>query len=483
MLAKECSSSVLGLDDERSFISETTANISVNFDFDTFMLATKVYQRAGKSHLKQAIRAGHRDRDRDTKASSTESPAAKTKISRVVSLAEQLKKDNAVGAKQNFLFPSLSGDTFQQEIRPRNSSRLMDWWKDSSQRRDITVLSTIPSRVAVGFGPPEYQPKKVLVLGTSESGKSTLLQALCLSNIYEGGYSKETRSLFSETIWSNVVQSTRVVLTVMKDLELKLENPGRNESHAQTIFMLPPRYLGSSPPPEAFQAINSLWRDDGFQAAFRRRYEYQLNDNFDHFATSLERIMSPDYIPTDEDISRSRTRTTGIAETKLLHHTIEYSIFDVGGTRSEREKRWIQVFDNVDVIVFTIDVRSYANVLVEHESTNCMREQMTLFYYIVNSRWFTNSHFLVVFTKMDCLEDCLRTHDVDHYFRGYAQDASIGPVESYMQYIESRFMNLIKSDMIREKIKMIRADLVHDIRTQGLEIWDTLDDMVRSEDG
>jgi hypothetical protein len=67
MRAKDCSSSIFGLndtsssifgpDDTHSAISETTANISVMFDFDTLILASKIYQQAERSHLRQAIRA------------------------------------------------------------------------------------------------------------------------------------------------------------------------------------------------------------------------------------------------------------------------------------------------------------------------------------------------------------------------------------------------------------------------------------------
>jgi hypothetical protein len=66
MRAKDCSSSIFGLndtsssifgpDDTHSAISETTANISVMFDFDTLILASKIYQQAERSHLRQMSR-------------------------------------------------------------------------------------------------------------------------------------------------------------------------------------------------------------------------------------------------------------------------------------------------------------------------------------------------------------------------------------------------------------------------------------------
>jgi len=39
-------------------------------------------------------------------------------------------------------------------------------------------------------------------------------------------------------------------------------------------------------------------------------------------------------------------------------------MFDVGGQRSER-KKWIHVFDNVQVVLFLVAISGYDHVLVE----------------------------------------------------------------------------------------------------------------------
>lgn len=41
-----------------------------------------------------------------------------------------------------------------------------------------------------------------------------------------------------------------------------------------------------------------------------------------------------------------------------------YRMFDVGGQRSER-KKWIHVFDNVQVVLFLVAISGYDHVLVE----------------------------------------------------------------------------------------------------------------------
>lgn len=112
--------------------------------------------------------------------------------------------------------------------------------------------------------------------GAGESGKSTILKQMKL--IHEGGYSRDERESFKEIIYSNTVQSMRVILEAMESLELPLDNQ-QAEYHVQTIFMQPPQIEGDSLPPEVGAAIKELWRDEGVQECFKRSREYQLNDS------------------------------------------------------------------------------------------------------------------------------------------------------------------------------------------------------------
>lgn len=112
--------------------------------------------------------------------------------------------------------------------------------------------------------------------GAGESGKSTILKQMKL--IHEGGYSRDERESFKEIIFSNTVQSMRVILEAMESLELPLDDQ-RAEYHVQTIFMQPQQIEGDNLPPEVGSAIEALWKDAGVQACFKRSREYQLNDS------------------------------------------------------------------------------------------------------------------------------------------------------------------------------------------------------------
>jgi len=120
--------------------------------------------------------------------------------------------------------------------------------------------------------------------------------------------------------------------------------------------------------------------------------------------SSVQRIGDPYYIPSDRDILLYRVETTGITETTfpLPAAVGKHNMYDVGGTRSGR-KKWIHAFDTADAVIFTVDIGSYNQLLVEDETVNRMQKALTLFDSIANSRWFTTTLMTLFFTKCDKL--------------------------------------------------------------------------------
>lgn len=85
------------------------------------------------------------------------------------------------------------------------------------------------------------------------------------------------------------------------------------------------------------------------------------------YFNSIDRMAHLHYLPSDQDILRSRVKTTGITETTFLVGDLTYKIFDVGGQRSER-KKWIHCFENVTALVFLVSLSEYDQMLYEDES-------------------------------------------------------------------------------------------------------------------
>jgi guanine nucleotide-binding protein G(i) subunit alpha len=96
--------------------------------------------------------------------------------------------------------------------------------------------------------------------------------------IHGPGYSNEEREAFKEIIYSNTIQSMRVILEAMKTMTININNSANNR-HSEVIFALPAQVETDVFPPEAHDAIVELWQDKGVKECYGRKTEYQLNDS------------------------------------------------------------------------------------------------------------------------------------------------------------------------------------------------------------
>jgi hypothetical protein len=64
-----------------------------------------------------------------------------------------------------------------------------------------------------------------------------------------------------------------------------------------------------------------------------------------------------------------------------------YKIVDVGGQRSERRK-WVNVFSDVNAILFVVSLSGYDECLLEDRDANQMRESMVVFSQLVGNPLF-----------------------------------------------------------------------------------------------
>lgn len=159
--------------------------------------------------------------------------------------------------------------------------------------------------------------------------------------------------------------SSRAILEALPHLGIQLSP--QNDARRSVILSLPGQIEGEVLPRDVSDAVRGLWKDPGVKEAVSRSREFQLNDSAVYYFNSIDRMSSPGYTPTDQDILRSRVKTTGITETTFKVGELTYKLFDVGGQRSER-KKWIHCFENVTALVFLVSLSEYDQMLYEDES-------------------------------------------------------------------------------------------------------------------
>ncbi|KAK0443968.1 heterotrimeric G-protein alpha subunit, GPA3-like protein [Desarmillaria tabescens] len=228
---------------------------------------------------------------------------------------------------------------------------------------------------------------KILLLGSGESGKSTIVKQMKI--IHQGGFTTEERDSYRGTIYKNVLDSAQAIALMMRKIGIQYANES-NQREPMTSFrpISPMPYTSSAKTPPIPQLLDEHSSD------------FYLMDSAFYFFTEVLRIGAPGYTPTETDILRARATTTAITETRFTMGQLQIHMFDVGGQRSERRK-WIHCFESVTSIIFCTAISEYDQVLLEDKKQNRMAESLVLFESVINSRWFLRTSIVLFLNKSD----------------------------------------------------------------------------------
>nr|XP_040564710.1 G protein alpha q subunit isoform X6 [Lepeophtheirus salmonis] len=252
---------------------------------------------------------------------------------------------------------------------------------------------------------------KLLLLGTGESGKSTFIKQMRI--IHGSGYSDEDKRGFIKLVFQNIFMAMQSMIRAMDMLKIQYQDSSSAEK-ADLVRAVDFETVTTFESPYV-EAIKDLWDDSGISECYDRRREYQLTDSAKYFITDADRIADPEYLPSEQDILRSRVPTTGIIEYPFDLDGIVFRMVDVGGQRSERRK-WIHCFENVTSIIFLVALSEYDQILFESDNENRMEESKALFKTIITYPWFQHSSVILFLNKKDLLEEkIMYSHLVDYF--------------------------------------------------------------------
>ncbi|KAF9186285.1 Guanine nucleotide-binding protein alpha-2 subunit [Haplosporangium sp. Z 767] len=270
---------------------------------------------------------------------------------------------------------------------------------------------------------------KILLLGSGESGKSTIVKQMKV--IHQGGYSREELAAFRLNIYRNLIESAQCLVLAMEKLRLEPSNP-ENRTMADRILdyrvEADPYFTLSI---EIVNAIDSLYHDPVAIMCMERSSEFYIMDSAPYFFSQVRRIGTDDYTPNVQDVLRARSKTTGISETRFLMGQLSIHMFDVGGQRSER-KKWIHCFEAVTSIIFCVALSEYDQVLLEESGQNRMAESLVLFESVINSRWFLRTSIILFMNKIDLFTAKLPKVPLEKYFTDYTGGPDIGKAAKYI---------------------------------------------------
>ena len=79
--------------------------------------------------------------------------------------------------------------------------------------------------------------------------------------------------------------------------------------------------------PQLGDLVAKLWAHESIQKLFKRRSEFQLNDSAEFYFTEVARLSAEGYLPTTDDVLRSRVRTTGIVQSDFAIKGVNISMY------------------------------------------------------------------------------------------------------------------------------------------------------------
>eukprot|EP00299_Pterocystis_sp_00344_P014420 c7142_g1_i1.p1 GENE.c7142_g1_i1~~c7142_g1_i1.p1 ORF type:complete len:346 (+),score=74.56 c7142_g1_i1:43-1080(+) len=272
---------------------------------------------------------------------------------------------------------------------------------------------------------------KLLLLGAGESGKSTIFKQMKI--IHQKGYTPEERQSFRAIVHSNTIQSLKILIEACETFELDLSQ------FAVTVERVNNLPLNALLTTQLGAEMLQLWKSDVIQQCYLRAAEFQLPDSACYYLNDLNRISQPDFVPNEQDVLRTRVRTTGIVEMCWTMGKVTFKMFDVGGQRNERRK-WIHCFDNVTAVIFVAALSEYDQMLFEDETQNRMMEALNLFDQICNSRWFCETAMILFLNKHDLFQQKIKAVNLNVCFSDYT--GPLGQEQPALGFIAEKFKQL-----------------------------------------
>lgn len=285
---------------------------------------------------------------------------------------------------------------------------------------------------------------KVLLLGSGDSGKSTILKQMRL--IHSVPFNTQEVESYRQLVFSNITHGLKYLLDAMEDMNLEVSD--ENISHVRLVEDAQDLRDSQPFPIEYHEPLQKLWEDPNVQKCWDRGNEAAIPENLAYFFADLNRLFDPSYQPTEQDIVHTRARTIGITETRFQLREHEMLMVDVGGQKSERRK-WIHCFQDVTSILFLVSLSGYDQCLIEDKDANQMQDAMTIWDSICHSQWFKSTSIILFLNKHDLFLNKIRYSDIKNYFPDY--DGEPGDAVVGCDYFKKRFARLAQKANQKER--------------------------------
>jgi len=273
----------------------------------------------------------------------------------------------------------------------------------------------------------------LLLLGPGGSGKSTVVKQIKILTC--DGFTPQEKEFYKHLCCKNIIENMKELLAINKllDIELSPETQvvaARFLEWTEGLSKIEWDTLGV--PPDVVADVRTLWADPVLHLTTMPRAEQlHIGVSASYFFNAVDRITEKDYVPTSDDILRSRFITTAVHETHFSVNDTKFRIIDVGGQRGER-KKWIPLFSDVTAIIFVAAISEYDQKLIEDNRVNRLKESLDVFGNICNTKALRKTPIILMLNKVDLFKEKIKRVPLTECFREYTGDDSYDATSQYI---------------------------------------------------
>jgi len=235
--------------------------------------------------------------------------------------------------------------------------------------------------------------------------------------------------------------------------------------HAPEIIQLAARTLAST-----VDSIKTLWRHRAVRRLVETR-KLRLDESVPFFLDDIDRIVEPDFLPSNADILNVRLQTLGVMEhtfpINMGGATYDWKLYDVGGARGQRHA-WVPYFDDATAIIFLAPISAFDQYLEEDPKTNRIDDSLQLFNSICSNKLLVKAHLVLLLNKADLLKKKLASGTkVRKYITSYGERPNV--YENVSEYFRSHFVQVHKRKDIAKRSLYVHFTSMLDIKaTQSI---------------
>ncbi|KAI8899470.1 guanine nucleotide binding protein, alpha subunit [Globomyces pollinis-pini] len=277
----------------------------------------------------------------------------------------------------------------------------------------------------------EDQDPKILILGSSDSGKSTFLKQLKI--LHGTGFSSEELKLSKMMLINNLLSiCQRIISEINDEIIVSVYQLILDFCQSGTVN------ISIGLPDDVVLQIIRFWEDRMVKDTLKRLGDL-IPATTSFFLDKFQTIVHPDYVLNHQDMLLFRSVTQTVSKSTFTIDTKTLHFFDVSGLKYHR-KRWIPYFQHVNCILYVINLASYDQVLVEDGVTNRMRDALDLYSKIYHHDLLSRTDHILFFNKFDLYKIKIQQNPIKSYFTDFqGQPNSVSDGANYFQDLFKQF--------------------------------------------